>query len=284
MTTALVSPVRWMGGKHYGAAFILDAFPPRESYDCYCEPFMGGCHVIARKPPWKHREVVNDLNGDLVNFWLQLRDHAAELAARLESLPYSREVHYTYHQTLFDGTPLDPLERAAQWYYVLKSSFSAMLRPTSPVGWRNDLHDVNAYRSSLTLFAALSERFHRVVIDNRDFAQVITQEQGPRTLFYVDPPYIGAEDYYRTAGDFTLADHERLAAVLRTTPAMVVLSYYEHPLLAQWYPPDVWQRVHWQTVKHSQRTEATHEQVHEVLLYNFSPTLTTLPLWGQADQ
>ncbi|GCE18668.1 DNA adenine methylase [Dictyobacter kobayashii] len=136
-TQRVRSPVSWMGGKHAMAPFIVDAFPPKEVYDLYCEPFMGGCHVIAQKPLWKHYEVINDLNGDLVNFWLQLRDHPEDIAARLETLPYSRQLHYDYHACLFDGTILDPQERAVRWYYVLQSSFGSHLRSTSSTGWKN---------------------------------------------------------------------------------------------------------------------------------------------------
>ncbi len=286
----LRSPVPWIGGKHTGAPLILKIFPPKESYDLYCEPFMGGCHVIAHKPIWKHYEVINDLNGDLVNFWLQLRDHTEALASRLDTLPYSRELHYNYHRDLFDGTELDPLERAVRWYYVLQSSFGSWLRPTSSTGWKNAPRNPgrgqpHSYHAALELFAAVSKRFRFVEIDNRDFEIVIRQHQGLRTLFYVDPPYVGVEDYYRqTNSVFTLADHERLAAVLNTTSAMVMLSYYDHPLLDHWYPPDRWRRVQWDTVKHSQRTKATHDSVTELLLCNYSASVITAPLWEEYNE
>jgi DNA adenine methylase len=284
-----------MGGKHAMAPFILDTFPPKESYDLYCEPFMGGCHVIAQKPAWKHYEVINDLNGDLVNFWLQLRDHADALAARLNTLPYSRQLHYDYHHSLFDGTELEPLERAVRWFYVLQSSFSAHLKSTS-VGWRNGPRNSrqagaamsgqpHAFHTALALFEVVATRFHSVEIDNRDFEKVIKQHQSPRTLFYVDPPYLEVADYYKqTRAPFGLSDHERLAAALRATPAYVVLSYYDHPLLEDWYPRSAWRRVTWQTFKHSQRTKTTHDVATEVLLCNYPASVVSVPLWEEAQE
>ncbi|WP_161977310.1 DNA adenine methylase [Dictyobacter kobayashii] len=119
-----------------------------------------------------------------------------------------------------------------------------------------------------------------VEIDNRDFETVIRQHQKPRTLFYVDPPYLGVEDYYkRIDGTFTFADHERLAAVLNATPSFVMLSYYEHPQLEIWYPPEKWRRVRWETVKHSQRTKGTRDRVTELLLCNYPPMVSSLQLW-----
>ena len=286
MTTAIVrSPVSWIGGKHAMAPVILATFPPKEQYDLYCEPFMGGCHVITRKFPGKHYEVINDINGDLVNFWLQLRDHAEEIAARLDTLPYSRQIHYDYHTSLFDGTPLDTQERAVRWFYVLQSSFGSHIRNTSSTGWKNGPRSPgsgqpHSYHSALQLFTRVAQRLRYVEIDNRDFEIVIKQHQKARTLFYVDPPYLGVEDYYkRVDGTFRIADHERLATVLNETSAFVVLSYYDHPLLEQWYPSEKWRRVSWETVKHSQRTKGTHDRVTELLLCNYPAFTQTIPLW-----
>jgi DNA adenine methylase len=288
MTTHVRSPVPWVGGKHAMAPFILNVFPPHEAYDLYCEPFMGACHVIAAKPIWRHYEVINDLNGDLVNFWLQLRDHPEALVSRLDTLPYSRALYYEYHRRLFDGTLHDPLERAVYWFYVLQASFSAWLRPV-PVGWKNAPKSPgngqpHSYHAALSLFAAVSQRLRYVEIDNRDFEAMITQHQNPRTLFYVDPPYLGVEDYYRRKdGCFTLADHERLAGILNATSALVVLSYYDHPRLSQWYPQRKWRRVEWSTVKHSQRQKETRDRVTELLLCNYPAQLSTPSLWDMTE-
>jgi DNA adenine methylase len=294
----LRSPVSWIGGKHHLAPFILATFPPCAAYDVYCEPFMGGCHVLARKPPAHHYEIINDQNGDLVNFWLHLRDHAQDLAARLSTLPYSRKLHYDYHRNLFDGTELAPLERAVRWFYVMRSSFSAHLRSRASTGWKSGRHtrctrpgsiptsESQTFHHVVALFAAVQQRFRAVEIDNRDFAAVIMQHQGPRTLLYVDPPYMGKEDYYCHAdgNGFTLADHERLARVLNATPALVVLSSYEHPHLAEWYPAPRCRQVSCQTVKHSQRTRARRERVTEVLLCNYPAPVRSRSLWGNEDE
>lgn len=285
MSTQLRSPVPWMGGKHYMARFILATFPPKEAYDLYCEPFMGGCHVIAQKPAWKHYEVINDTNGDLVNFWMQCRDNSERLQHRLDTLPYSRELHYDYHAGLFNGAELEPLERAVRWYYVLQGSFNAHLKPTS-VGWKNAPRypgrgQPHAFHSAVNLFTAMAERLRYVEIDNRDFETVIRQHEKPRTLFYVDPPYLNVEDYYRTqTATFTLADHERLARVLNASPALIILSYYDDPILADLYPAEKWRRITWQTFKHSQRTKESHDAATELLLMNYP---AASGLWDESE-
>src|SRR5258708_5609089 len=164
---------------------------------------------------------------------MQCRDNAQALEERCRTLPYSRELYYQYHKSLYDETPFDPLERATRWFYVLRNSFAGWERESSPPGWKGSITsigitDAHAYRSALGMFHLVQSRFQHILIDHRDFAEVFCSYNRPRTLFYVDPPYIEAEQYYRSP--FTLTDHERLAQLLNTTSASIALSYYPHPL------------------------------------------------------
>jgi DNA adenine methylase len=79
MTATLSLPLKWHGGKHYLARHIVGLMPPHVHY---VEPFVGGLAVLLRKNPDGVSEVVNDLLGDLTNFWrvLQGEDTFARLA------------------------------------------------------------------------------------------------------------------------------------------------------------------------------------------------------------
>src|SRR5262249_47933537 len=86
----LVPPLKWHGGKHYVAPKVLELMP-RPLH--YVEPFFGGGQVLFRRDPADPRywwdgptsdgrkadgvsEVVNDLDGDLMNFYRVLKDPA----------------------------------------------------------------------------------------------------------------------------------------------------------------------------------------------------------------
>lgn len=282
MTT---SPLPWMGGKHYSASRIVEAFPDPRAYDTYADLFSGAANVLLARPQLKrHVEVYNDINHDLVNFWMCCRDNAAVLEARLSSLPYSRDLYYQYHARLYSGEALDPTERAVLWFYVIRSSFTAQEKESSASGWHGGIADsghssAHAYHSAIALFMRLQQRFKHVLIDCRDFEAVLWSYSRPRTLFYCDPPYIGAEQYYRHP--FTMADHERLAQLLNNSPALIALSYYPHPALIGWYPSPKWRCITWTTVKHSQRTKARREQATEILLCNYAPA--TPSLWDERE-
>lgn len=60
-------------------------------------------------------------------------------------------------------------------------------------------------------------------------------EDTARVVIYADPPYLVKGANY--VHDFLAADHHRLADVLsRFRRTRVVVSYYEHSLLAELYP------------------------------------------------
>jgi DNA adenine methylase len=282
MTPTVRSPLKWIGGKYMAAPTIVRAFPPAHRYHTYLEPCGGAAHVLFYKPAWGHREVYNDLNNDLYNFWCQMQLHADEMAERLQALPYSRALYYAFYQRLFDGSQIEPLERAVMWFYVLRSTGTGWIR-LSPVGWNNSEGSAAAYRSVLDTFAAVQARLTQtaLIIDNRDVERVIEEYDSPTTLHYVDPPYIGAEYYYQ-AGIRThsraVFDHQRLAQILNRVQGMVALSYYPHQQLDTWYPPDRWRRISWQQHKPSALAEGADARIAtELLLCNYeAPIHSTL--------
>ncbi len=286
-TQPLRSPLKWIGGKHAAAQRIIAAFPAPSFYDTYLEPCGGAAHVLLSKPNWGHHEVYNDLNDDLYNFWCQVQHRAEELAARLSSLPYSRKLYYTFYQRLFDGSEIDPFERAVMWFYVLRSTGTGWMRQ-SPVGWNNALSNVVAYRAVLETFAQVQRRLTHphVILDNRDVEQVIEEYDSPKTLHYVDPPYIGAEYYYQAGMRKQMRkvfDHRRLAELLNNVRGYVALSYYPHPDLDAWYPQERWRRLTWRQHKPSALSPAAAmREATEMLLCNYPAPCRSL--WEEADE
>ena len=57
--------IPWLGGKRRLSKHILPLFP---EHRCYVEPFAGGAALFFLKEPVPS-EVLNDLNGELVDAW-----------------------------------------------------------------------------------------------------------------------------------------------------------------------------------------------------------------------
>ena len=68
-------PVTYFGGKSRLAPWIASLLPPHR---VYVEPFCGSAAVLFAKAPSTH-EVINDRDGNLVNFLRVLRTRPDEL-------------------------------------------------------------------------------------------------------------------------------------------------------------------------------------------------------------
>src|SRR5258708_13650744 len=94
----LSGPLKWHGGKSYLAPKIVALMPPHTHY---VEPYFGGGAVLLAKDPEGVSEVVNDLNGDLINFWnvLQKSQLFEEFRRKIEGTPVS-EWHWDHAQEI----------------------------------------------------------------------------------------------------------------------------------------------------------------------------------------
>src|SRR5436190_18759072 len=119
MKVSVKSPLKRIGGKHRSAHRIVAAFPEASAYDRYVEPCGGAAHVLLAKPAYKHEEVFNDLDNNLVAFWQEIKSNHEVMLDHLSSLPYARSLYYDFYRSLFDGTELTRFERATRYFYCL---------------------------------------------------------------------------------------------------------------------------------------------------------------------
>lgn len=257
------SPLIWFGGKAKYTEFIISKMP---RHKVYVEPFGGATHVIAQKPRISH-EIYNDIDGNVVNFLMQVRDDPERLQQACESIPYSRQLYETWKK---EPLPQDPFERAVRWFYLNRSGISKGNAEEVPqTGWRHSTkpgqNPAKGYISACSLFKEFADRMKGVVIEHLDFREIIRKYDSEETLFYVDPPYIGREKYY--AGGFTEKDHGDLAELLNNVKGKVVLFYYDDPLLLELYPG--WKRETFKAYKQVVGGHGLGSEAEELLLMNF---------------
>jgi len=203
--------LNYMGGKSRLARVVADRLPASR---CYAEVFGGaGWVLFAREPSYV--EVLNDVNGRLVNLYRVVRDAPAELAEALELLPRSRALYEEFRES---AKAADPIASAAAYYYLVKNAFSGQLG----CGFSSSKKYPGKY-SMLADFNLWARRLNKVTVENLDYADCLRRYDSAETVFYVDPPYVGTERYY--GGDFAPADHERLRDVLRGLKGRWLVSY-----------------------------------------------------------
>lgn len=263
-------PLRYVGSKWQLSDWIVSQFPP---HDAYVEPFAGSAAVFFRKHP-SELEVLNDLDGDVVNFFHVLRENPDELIRQIDLTPHAR-VEYELSLQPCD----EPVERARRFYVSVWQSFGATIIRSS--GWRRQTK--TGMRSPITrtwsrldgLYAAAA-RLKQAQIENLDAIQVIQDFDSPRTLFYVDPPYVmksrsgGGRKRYRHEMDDT--DHQQLADVLHRVQGMVILSGYASSLYDELFQG-------WTRLDKTTTTNGNSEAVESLWLSPRTVSMNVLPLF-----
>lgn len=81
--------IPWMGGKRRLAKHLLPMFP---EHSCYVELFSGGAALFFMRPTPAKVEVLNDINGQLINLYRVVQHHFDEFVRQFEWTLTSREV------------------------------------------------------------------------------------------------------------------------------------------------------------------------------------------------
>lgn len=84
--------MKYPGSKWGSADWIISHFPEHHSY---LEPFFGSGGVFFNKPR-SDIETINDLDGEVVNLFRQIRNDPERLAREIYFTPYSREVEVEF--------------------------------------------------------------------------------------------------------------------------------------------------------------------------------------------
>ena len=266
----ITPPLKWHGGKHYLAARIIEKFAPHVHY---VEPFAGGLSVLLAKNPDGVSEVVNDLNGDLANFWctLQSADAFRDFCRVVQAVPFSEsEFAFAKAATVFDTDT----DRAVNFFVACRQSLAGRMQSftgiTKTRTRRGMNNEVSAWLSAVEGLPLVHARLKRVLILNRPALEVVRGHDGPQVLQYLDPPYIHASR--ATTGEYahemTDADHRELLATI-TDPAIkgkFALSGYDNPLYAERLAS--WNRHEFEIANHS-AGGASKRRMVEVLWTNY---------------
>lgn len=229
------NPLKWHGGKTYLAQKIIELIPPHTHY---VEPYFGGGAVLFAKPDdliENHSEVVNDLNGELINFWLTLRvkPQFDKFVRFLQFTPFSEKLFDGSLESFARGTTVD---RALNFFIRYRQSrqglgkdFATLTRNRTRRGMNEQ---VSSWLSAIDGLAEAHERLQRVVILNTDAISVIKQQDGENTFFYCDPPYLH-ETRVTTADyeyEMSREQHVELLDTLKSIKGRFLLSGYSSDL------------------------------------------------------
>lgn len=217
-------PFGWGGGKVKTVQRILEYLPYHNGFI----DVFGGSGVVGFTRVPSELEVYNDRYGGVVDFYRCLRnkDLYPQMVDYIKCMPYSREEWYNCYDTW--SNILDPIERAAKWYYSLVYSFG---KQGTAFG-----HSVsgpnatkNAHIRGTDTFQAIHERIQNYIIENADFRTIFEMYgKTDDNIFYCDPPYLNQQSSKAYFGEaFTKTDHIDLLKETFRTNCFVAISGHE---------------------------------------------------------
>lgn len=197
--------LKWVGGKSQLIEVIQDRYPESigEQIDKYCEPFVGGGAVLfdlLNRYDFS-KVLINDINQDLVNAYIQIRNNSQALISRLAELQdefhtandeIRKQIYYSVRDR-FNALDVkednDKIEKASLLIFLNKTCFNGLYR----VNRKGEFNvPMGAYKNPLICdkenIEAVSELLQNVEIRCSDYKETLDFIDAD-TFVYIDPPY-----------------------------------------------------------------------------------------------
>lgn len=225
------TPFGYFGSKNKIALQLCSKLPP---HTCWVEGFCGSAALTLakRKSPI---EVINDIDGEIINVFKQLRDNQNELCRLIELTPYSKDELENAREACSDDTKL---ERARKFLIQAMMAVNGIFGKEkggfsySQSYSRNERDArVNRWYNLPDRLTDVIERLRDVRVDNRDAIKLVEMfVNRPATLIYLDPPYFAnrTKGYTNDANDEIF--HKKLLKVSMKARCMIFISGYENEL------------------------------------------------------
>jgi DNA adenine methylase len=227
-------PLTYFGGKQNLSKKIVSLIP---EHTAYVEPFFGGGAVFFAKEP-SIVEVINDLSGEVVNFYRVVKTQFKDLESEIKTTLSSRQLHkkacviYQYPEMFTE------VARAWAIWTLSTQSYGSILGST----WNKDnktntsVKKLNSKR--LVSIEEYAKRLENTQIECKDALYVIRSRDGAESFFYCDPPYFNSHmGHYR---GYEEIDFEKLLIQLSEIKGKFLLSSYPSELLAKFVKKHKW--------------------------------------------
>jgi DNA adenine methylase len=225
----------------------------------YTEAFAGGAAVLFAKEPSKV-EVINDLNGELINFYRVCKLDLAGLKREIETSIHARELHEHSAHIYKHPTFFSPAQRAWAVWYNAKTSFASQLGDSFGYD-RQKCQKPTQIRNTKDAFAdQLRERLEHITIECDDALKIIARFDCEDAFHFIDPPYIYSNmGHY--GGMFNEQNMLELLDLCAGLKGKFMLTMYPCPLIQEYVDKHGW-RIHAveRTVTASKSTRRKQEE------------------------
>jgi DNA adenine methylase len=219
------------------------------NHQVYCEPFCGGAAIFFAKEPSKV-EIINDTNGEIINFYEVLKRDFAALEREIEISLHSRKQHRQAGVIYNNPDMFDRVKRA--WAVWMLANISYGCKLDGSFGYdRTGANSKKMANKRSNFYVDYAIRLQQVQIECCDALRIIQSRDTPRTFFYLDPPYPGTEQGHYDG--YTQMDFDALLELLAAIQGKFLLSSFRNKSLA-----DFTQKNGWHTVELRLSSAMTH--------------------------
>jgi DNA adenine methylase len=235
MTLEVEPFLKWVGGKRWLWRQHGQLFP--HAFSKYFEPFLGGGAVFLNLQPEK--ALLSDANSELINVYVQIRDHWRAIQNRLKDHHDKHSTSY-YYETR-QARPSNATDRAARFLYLNRTCWNGLYRVNRNGAFNVPIGTKSAVVMESDNFAQISKILQGVELKTLDFAESIAGAK-LNDLVFADPPYTvnhntnGFLKYNEKI--FSWSDQERLAIAVDKAGkrgAKVIVSQADHKSIRDLY-------------------------------------------------
>lgn len=244
--------LKWAGGKTQVLKHIHRLIENIDTKNTsYYEPFLGAGSMFFSKN--FKRAVINDLNEELINTYIQLSENLPEV---FEHLKEHKSAHMKDPKTHYyfvrewdrknDYLSRTKAERAARIIYLNKTCYNGLYRVNSkgefntPIGSYKNPNILD--KENLVNVSSLLKK-KKIIIKSQDFEEVVKYAK-PGALIYFDPPYDydhenGFVNYHKSGfGEEELKRLRDISKKLIERGCFVIISNHDTKRVRKYFSDD----------------------------------------------
>ncbi len=180
--------LKWAGGKRQLLNDLLERLPLQ--FGNYHEPFVGGGALffkLYRENKIQHQAFIADLNAELIDAYLAVRDCVHDVAALLSGYPHDQDFYYDLRAQ--DPWAMSLAHRAARMIYLNKTGYNGLYRVNRQGRFNVPFGRYKSPRyCDVENLNAVSLALQNANIRRASFETTLDRAR-PGDLVYFDPPY-----------------------------------------------------------------------------------------------
>ncbi len=255
------TPITYYGGKQTMLKHLLVMIP---EHRIYCEPFFGGGALFFAKPK-AEVEVINDVNGEVINFFKVLKTKFPALQKEIQATLHSRELYKKSMQIYNNPKSYSDIQRAWALWTATNQGFAGMIGSWGFGKTNSKEKAVAAKRDNF--IKTYEDRLRMVQVENTDALKVIARCNEKDAFLYCDPPYIGSDQGHYSG--YTESEYKTLLDALSKYKGKFLLSSYPSKILSEYIRKQGWRKK--EIEKYVAVTKHTDKKKTEVLVFNYDP-------------